>query len=261
MVPLPDTMSAACVRIGAKLRECELVGGEEFGCTDLNPDECLVGCYQAAPCETLQEALCELRSNAFLGCSAFCAAQDFVCEDGEKVPRLWVCDSTSDCLNGEDEADCPGLVTYPCADGSGTINPAWKCDGFADCTDGSDEDDCEDPWFSCGEGEEPIPQEWVCDGDADCSDAEDETNCPPPLVCDGGAVSVPTGWICDGIEDCRDGADELDCGDAPGFACHDGLSVLPDDWRCDGVEDCGDGSDERECPGRLRILCDSDTAT
>ena len=54
------------------------------------------------------------------------------------------CDSDSDCLNGEDEANC----TYHCdsdkymCDNNTCIPNSWKCDGHFDCNDHTDEVNC-----------------------------------------------------------------------------------------------------------------------
>lgn len=169
--------------------------------------------WQRAPCLESWEALCGTGEAAMLSaCLDSCdtAPKDgFLCEGGNRIPHIFVCDQTADCPSGDDEgARCP---SHTCANGDvlksvGDI----VCDAQQDCSDGSDEKGC---GYDCET--EPKPECTVtgairCDGSVDCTDGSDEKNCQD-VVCDGGFNVVDAALVCDGDKDCFDGADEKNC--------------------------------------------------
>lgn len=174
------------------------------------------------------------------GCSTF------ECEDGTRLPEVWVCDGLADCAGREDEPDdtCSDR-RFTCASSDYFIPKAWECDTRLDCEDGSDEADCEGRIFACDDFNS-IPDELLCDDKRHCPDGSDEiaeVACPDTAFeCDDGDLIICL-YRCDGYDDCLDGEDELDC---PEFACADG-TPKPAAFRCDLVRDCLDGSDEADC--------------
>ncbi len=137
----------------------------------------------------------------------------FVCGEGEGIPETWKCDLAADCVDGSDEATCPG--TFMCDDGE-IVDEELVCDEFPDCADESDEKKC--PTFVCTSGT-VIPLSYRCDGVTDCcpdapdpevcADKSDEANCPTFTCADGMTIALM--FKCDGIEDCDDKSDELGC--------------------------------------------------
>lgn len=85
-----------------------------------------------------------------------CEALQFQCYTGECIPTNRLCDSTRDCIHGEDELiencntpRCPA-DQFLCADLQKCIDRKKWCDGQLDCSDGSDEvcnSDCTAGWY------------------------------------------------------------------------------------------------------------------
>lgn len=110
--------------------------------------------------------------------SGGCQPDDFPCttlSGAACIPSFWVCDGTSDCIDGSDEApfnpSCGGVVSTAvasssggcqteCADGSACLFAGDVCNEVDDCDDGSDERGCgssEDwtcpfNWFGTNDG-------------------------------------------------------------------------------------------------------------
>ncbi|XP_044736669.1 uncharacterized protein LOC123298642 [Chrysoperla carnea] len=167
---------------------------------------------------------------------------------------------------------------FHCAYG-GCIPLSSKCDTSFDCADNSDEADCEmKPTSQCPKkwqvfclSGECIRQDQICDGVKDCIDNSDETystcfnfRCPSDsFKCNYGAC-IDSEAVCNGIADCVDHSDELlpkcknglnitsdlICGEN-NFKCGTGLCIKKEKL-CDGIRDCDDGSDEtyRQCANK-----------
>ncbi len=71
-----------------------------------------------------------------------CPEEDqFFCDDGTCIPKIWACDGFMDCVSGSDEneefcAMCP--FEFYCTNGRCT-DIATVCDGRDHCGDNSDE--------------------------------------------------------------------------------------------------------------------------
>jgi hypothetical protein len=181
---------ATCQTFADKLASCGLVTGSYLGgCTDDNPSvSCVAACFKNASCDQLEAAYCADFVNSFAGCLNEChqanQAPPFECDDGSRLPSGWRCDGAPDCLNGEDELDCPKEM-FTCADGS-TIPLGWQCDFDADCPRGDDELDCPGSGdFTCNDGTR-IPLLKKCDAIIDCEGADDEVDCAM-LTCERAA--------------------------------------------------------------------------
>ncbi|KAG9339275.1 hypothetical protein JZ751_023975 [Albula glossodonta] len=81
-----------------------------------------------------------------------CAADQATCQNGQCIPRDYLCDGERDCPDGSDEIKC------------GTPSP------------------CEPNEFKCQNGRCALKL-WRCDGDNDCGDNSDESYCRKYRVC------------------------------------------------------------------------------
>lgn len=136
------------------------------------------------------------------------------CGPGDRcVPQSYVCDGSSDCIDGRDEIGCGCDVNeYSCYDGS-CVPQSYVCDGGSDCSSGEDEVGCcTAPNFNCGTGDYCLSQSSVCDGYNDCINGYDELGCScdpdTEATCANGAC-IPASYVCDGSPDCSEGEDEL----------------------------------------------------
>lgn len=125
-----------------------------------------------------------------------------------------------------------GPYSFQCLSGD-CIDASWVCDGSSDCVDGDDElhctkiSRCDKDQFKCRKDGNCIHVDKVCNGVADCPDATDETSCTrdhntPPEVpatasCENGffpcdvVICYPMALLCDGKPNCADGFDERNC--------------------------------------------------
>ncbi|XP_032903835.1 basement membrane-specific heparan sulfate proteoglycan core protein isoform X4 [Amblyraja radiata] len=124
-----------------------------------------------------------------------CPVDKAVCQDGQCIPRDYLCDGERDCTDGSDELDCG--TQSPCepnefkCKNSRCALKLWRCDGDNDCGDESDEeycptkgpgDMCAPEQFVCVSNRLCIPASYQCDEEADCPDRSDEFGCTPPQV-------------------------------------------------------------------------------
>ncbi|XP_070556402.1 uncharacterized protein [Ptychodera flava] len=74
-----------------------------------------------------------------------CEADEFRCDNGDCIPNSYICDQVADCVDMEEEEDCPGSRKCEgllrCNNGVCMI-PTVACDGENDCPDGEDEEGC-----------------------------------------------------------------------------------------------------------------------
>ena len=68
----------------------------------------------------------------------------FPCEStGNFISSSYLCDGVNDCLNGEDEIDCPIKISFSCKNSSSRQTSFVNlCNFHEDCNDGSDENVC-----------------------------------------------------------------------------------------------------------------------
>ncbi|XP_067873656.1 basement membrane-specific heparan sulfate proteoglycan core protein isoform X2 [Heterodontus francisci] len=124
-----------------------------------------------------------------------CPIDKAVCQNGQCIPRDYLCDGERDCTDGSDELDC-GTASpcepneFKCKNGRCALK-LWRCDGDNDCGDRSDEeycptkgpgDMCAPEQFVCVSTRLCIPASYQCDEEADCPDRSDEFGCTPPQV-------------------------------------------------------------------------------
>uniref|UniRef100_A0A4W3GQQ4 Heparan sulfate proteoglycan 2 n=1 Tax=Callorhinchus milii TaxID=7868 RepID=A0A4W3GQQ4_CALMI len=124
-----------------------------------------------------------------------CSTDQAVCQNGQCIPRDYLCDSEKDCEDGSDELDCGTQSPcepneFKCRNGHCALK-LWRCDGDTDCADGSDEeycptkgpgDMCAPEQFVCVSSRTCIPASYQCDEEPDCPDRSDEFGCTSPQV-------------------------------------------------------------------------------
>ncbi|KAJ8390133.1 hypothetical protein AAFF_G00110070 [Aldrovandia affinis] len=124
-----------------------------------------------------------------------CTSDQATCQNGECIPRDYLCDGERDCTDGSDEIKCgtPSPCEpneFKCQNGRCALK-LWRCDGDNDCGDNSDEsycptkgpgDTCAPEQFMCVMDRTCIPASYQCDEESDCADRSDEYDCSPPTV-------------------------------------------------------------------------------
>ncbi|XP_035594853.1 basement membrane-specific heparan sulfate proteoglycan core protein-like isoform X7 [Oncorhynchus keta] len=135
------------------------------------------------------------KSTRPLGPLGPCKVDQATCQNGECVPRDYLCDGERDCSDGSDEFRCgtPSPCEpneFKCKNGRCALK-LWRCDGDNDCEDNSDETDCPTrgpgdtcapEQFVCLSDRTCIPSSYQCDEEPDCPDRSDEFGCTPPTV-------------------------------------------------------------------------------
>ncbi|CAK8686611.1 unnamed protein product [Clavelina lepadiformis] len=221
-----------------------------FDCPDLS-DECL--CENSKLCENITKA-------------HECSKSEIPCSgQGPCINVSQVCDGTTQCPNGFDEAHCA-----ECKDCIGRIEKcdyrpqehraADECDGS--CEDPSDYCDDINPWdgFVRRPNESACMPHFrkLCDKVQDCLDGFDERHCPNVLLCGSGSASDTTATRyfkgsdeCDHIFHCEDRRDELNCSFNTHFYCDQNQTILRMNQVGDGNIDCvEDFTDECEDSGK-----------
>lgn len=204
-------------RVKARLAQCGLVAvpgayDEDFGPLDQRA-MCSVACLFDAACADWEAEFClglsisDALQTCFTKCDAFSIVECMTAFNGLQIVAS--CDGHSQCVDGQDEANCPSEAFLACTGFSGERVPvSEKCNGWESCSDGSDEDGCAPGvHFVCETGGERVSSHVRCDGYSDCGDASDEANCEL-FSCADGAQRVPRKLVCDLSRDCSDGSDE-----------------------------------------------------
>ncbi|KAK3593586.1 hypothetical protein CHS0354_018682 [Potamilus streckersoni] len=181
-----------------------------------------------------------------------CREDEFQCNDGSCINRMYVCDGHPHCSGGEEEnINCTcASDQFRCSSGQ-CISNQFQCDGNIHCLDQSDEINCTNcKGFQCRSGLCLWSPYKKCNGYIDCDDFSDELNCVRTVGntrCNNG-LWVPNNKWCDGIDDCFDNSDEKTCVDcSPSqFQCQNGKCIMMD-WECDGQVDCSEREDEANC--------------
>ncbi|XP_064459482.1 basement membrane-specific heparan sulfate proteoglycan core protein-like isoform X3 [Ornithodoros turicata] len=124
-----------------------------------------------------------------------CKHEEATCQNGQCIPRKYVCDGDYDCEDGSDENNCvPQSHCEPNemqCDSKKCILKVYHCDGDDDCGDGTDERGCRESIpgspcrageYQCLSGDQCIPKSFQCDGEFDCQDKSDEIGCSAPTI-------------------------------------------------------------------------------
>uniref|UniRef100_A0A8C7HGE2 Heparan sulfate proteoglycan 2 n=1 Tax=Oncorhynchus kisutch TaxID=8019 RepID=A0A8C7HGE2_ONCKI len=163
-------------------------------CNDMSDEldcgECVISVTPTPPTTTPIK-----KSTRPLGPLGPCKVDQATCQNGECVPRDYLCDGERDCSDGSDEFRCgtPSPCEpneFKCKNGRCALK-LWRCDGDNDCEDNSDETDCPTrgpgdtcapEQFVCLSDRTCIPSSYQCDEEPDCPDRSDEVGCTPPTV-------------------------------------------------------------------------------
>ncbi|XP_054168279.1 sortilin-related receptor-like [Oppia nitens] len=215
-----------------------------------------------------------------------CSNEEFMCDNGLCIQKLWKCDRDNDCGDGSDERDCADHQCneneFQCKRSNKCIPSHWKCDFDSDCMDGSDEDlsMCASVYPKCNESTQfqcknlrCIEKKLICDLEDNCRDGSDEENCmtknanekckDDEFRCKNGDCILSL-WRCDGDNDCRDKSDETNCSKSScnswQFLC-DHSKCIFNTWKCDGEYDCKDQTDEIGCNGTDKVIPTSNQTT
>ncbi|XP_049879788.1 putative vitellogenin receptor [Pectinophora gossypiella] len=209
-----------------------------------------------------------------------CRAGQFECvKDRLCIDRAQMCDGTTDCTDGSDEAQtlCSTFnclhTEFMCASGHCVLKP-FLCDGEPDCKDGSDENDCANKTCSKGfyqcRNLQCIELNKRCDQKMDCYDYSDEQDCEDPDLVDtqeeeeeveevdncaeweytceqNRSICLPLSARCNNKPDCPGKTDEKNCDSCRdgGFQCEqEDTKCVPRTRICDATKDCQDGTDE-----------------
>ncbi|CAG2178352.1 unnamed protein product, partial [Oppiella nova] len=212
-----------------------------------------------------------------------CNNEEFLCDNGLCIQKLWKCDRDNDCGDGSDEKNCSDHQCneneFQCKRSNKCIPSHWKCDFDADCMDGSDEEltMCSSVYPKCNESTQfqcknhrCIDRKLMCDMEDNCRDGSDEENCTTKtskckedeFQCKNGDCVLAV-WRCDGDNDCRDKSDEANCSRSScnswQFSC-DHMKCIFKTWQCDGEYDCEDHTDEKDCPNSTSVVTKPSTA-
>ncbi|XP_067250641.1 very low-density lipoprotein receptor-like [Chanodichthys erythropterus] len=164
------------------------------------------------------------------------STEQFVCNNGRRVPLNQRCDGVDHCVDGSDEISCLNCTSgsFHCVAAARCVSARNICDGKLDCSDGADEhldtctllskaQTCARSEFRCANGH-CVPNSWRCDHSFDCEDHSDEENCDHNECeldnggCSHMCIDLPYGFMCD---------------------CPSGMRLVKD-THCEDVDHCLD---------------------
>jgi len=117
----------ACSQAEAVLNECSLDTSDAECDPDWEQDVCIAECFAEATCDGLEAIWADGDFDAadevdpdLVSCYDECD-ELMECDDGQTIPRSWICDSAADCEDESDEVGCD----WECDDGERSIPEAW----------------------------------------------------------------------------------------------------------------------------------------
>uniref|UniRef100_A0A8D9F791 Neurotrypsin n=1 Tax=Cacopsylla melanoneura TaxID=428564 RepID=A0A8D9F791_9HEMI len=156
----------------------------------------------------------------------YCGATQFECEPKECIPKAWVCDGQSDCLNGLDEQNCTDMVIKfahePSAKLEGHDKEKWVHSSVANCANKcveSKDFECLSFSFSITDQTCLLSDQNVGSSGALAINKPDwdyyelnakSINCEGKFLCQNGKCISKT-ELCNGFNNCGDRSDEMDC--------------------------------------------------
>ena len=185
--------------------------------------------------------------------SCSCSIYHYQCKSGWCVHYDYLCDSTLDCPNGDDEAFCHAVRNYPYFN-----DKMIKHSYITDVCDPPSGD-----MLMCRSKLQCYSSSVICHYEhsngvmAYCEDGSHigrgslcrYIECRKHYKCPH-SYCIPTRKVCDGVIDCALGDDEVECEEykCPGhMKCYGVAYCVPPHEICDGISHCPQQEDEKYC--------------